>query len=802
MKKLLFWCLFSFGWMTMPHAQTFSEYQDPNINHINRLPMSAHFFAYENEELSLNGKKESSERFISLDGIWNFNWVENSDMRPTDFFKTTYNDKEWGKMPIPGMWELNGYGSPVYVNAKYVWCDDFKNNPPYVPVEKNHVGSYRREITIPQSWKGEQIIAHFGSVTSNLYLWVNGQFVGYSEDAKLSAEFDVTRYLKPGKNLFAMQVFRWSDGTYFECQDFFRLAGFARESYLKARPKQHINDIQVRTSLNQDYTDGELQVKLLLPKASRGCTVKAHLLSADNKTVGEARIQVKSTEEIMHFSVKEVDLWSAEKPVLYSLQVSLQDKKGTTREVIPLKVGFREVKIENAQLLVNGKAVLLKGANRHEMDPDGGYVVSHERMEQDIRIMKENNINAVRTCHYPDDPYWYDLCDKYGLYVIAEANVESHGMGYGKESLAKHSEFLKPHMERNIRNVKCQFNHPSVIIWSMGNEAGDGVNFRECYKWIKEYDSSRPIHYERSVDEVGTPNTDIMCPMYWGYEHCERYLHNNPRLPLIQCEYAHAMGNSMGGFKEYWDIIRREPHYQGGFIWDFVDQSLRKTGKDGVEIMGYGGDWDKEDPTDENFCNNGLISPDRIPNPHMNEVRYVHQSVWTELGEKKNEISIFNEHFFRTTQNYYLRWSVLHNGKAIRSGLVSEIEIAPQAKRIFTLPYTLEELPQKGELLLNVEYRLKDAEPLLEPDYCIAYQQIALRDWNGEPLLISNQNADRHHSMGEVSIDQTDEHQITISSPLMHIAFDKVSGWMTQYTVSGNDLMVEGEALRDRKSVV
>ena len=510
---------------------------------------------------------------------------------------------------------------------------------------------------VPASWKGKDIIAHFGSVTSNMYLWVNGKYVGYSEDSKLEAEFNLTPYLKAGqKNLIAFQIFRWCDGTYLEDQDFFRYSGVGRDCYLYARDKKRIEDIRVTPDLDANYQNGSLNIALNQKGSGK---VNLTLKDASGKEVATTQ----ATKGTATLEVENPHKWTAETPYLYTLYASLEG----SNEVIPVKVGFRKVELKNAQVLVHGQPILIKGANRHELDPDGGYVISKERMIQDIQVMKQFNLNAVRTCHYPDNNFWYELCDQYGIYVVAEANIESHGMGYGEETLAKREDYALAHMERNQRNVQRGFNHPSVIIWSLGNEAGYGPNFEAAYDWIKAEDPSRLVQYEQAGK---TGKTDIYCPMYLGYDRCEEYSKDEQyQKPLIQCEYAHAMGNSEGGFKEYWDIIRKYPKYQGGFIWDFVDQSVRWTGKNGKMIYAYGGDFNRFDASDLNFCDNGLISPDRVPNPHMYEVGYFYQNIWTNPADIKNgEISIFNEYFFRNLSAYYLEWQLLKNGKIMRSG--------------------------------------------------------------------------------------------------------------------------------------
>ena len=600
-------------------AQSFKEWQDPEINQVNRLPMHATFFAYGNEDIL--GAPKESYNYLSLNGNWKFNWVKNANERPIDFFKPGFNDAGWDSIPVPGNWELHGYGDPIYVNVGYPWRNDFKTNPPAVPEKNNHVGTYRRSVTIPKNWDGKQVIMHLGSVTSNVYVWVNGKFVGYSEDSKLEPEFDITPYLKKGNNEIALQVFRWCDGTYLEDQDFFRLSGIARDSYLYSRNKSEgIDDIRLTPDLDSDYKDATLTIDLTL----RGNPTLDFELRDPNGFKVPFTEASRSKNQVV-LNIENPQKWSAETPNLYYLLITAT-KNGKLIEKIPLTVGFRKVEIKDAQLLVNGQPILIKGVDRHELDPDGGYVVSRDRMAQDLKIMKENNINAIRTSHYPDDPYLYELADRYGFYIVAEANLESHGMGYGKSSLANAENYKKAHLERNERNVARNFNHPSIIVWSLGNEAGDGPNFDAAYDLVKKLDPSRPVQYERA----GTGrNTDIYCPMYVSQAHAAQYAkHPNATKPLIQCEYAHAMGNSGGGFKEYWDTIRAYPKYQGGFIWDFVDQSLRKTDENGVTIYGYGGDWNAHDASDNNFCDNGLISPDRKLHPHMLDAAYHMQSMW------------------------------------------------------------------------------------------------------------------------------------------------------------------------------
>ena len=768
-------------------AQTFKEWQDPQVNEINRAPMHSTFFAYEDLESASVSVKEKSANYMTLNGTWKFFWVANADERPTDFYRIGYNDKGWDDMQVPAVWELNGYGDPIYVNVGYAWRNQYKNNPPYVPVEKNHVGSYRKEIIVPADWKGKDIIAHFGSVTSNMYLWINGKFVGYSEDSKLEAEFDVTKYLKPGEeNLIAFQVFRWCDGTYLEDQDFFRYSGVGRDCYLYARNKNRIDDIRITPDLDSNYKDGKLDVELKLKGNNK---VKLELLDACGNVVAEKEVKGSgnvNTDLQLENPVK----WTAETPYLYTLRASVS-KGSVITEVVPVNVGFRKIEIKNAQILVNGQPVLFKGANRHEMDPDGGYVVSLERMLQDIQIMKKFNINAVRTCHYPDDAYWYELCDKYGIYMVAEANIESHGMGYGENTLAKNKKYAKAHMERNIRNVQRNFNHPSIIFWSLGNEAGYGPNFEAAYDWIKAEDPSRAVQYEQAGK---TGKTDIFCPMYYRYKGCEEYSKDaNSEKPLIQCEYAHAMGNSEGGFKEYWDLVRKYPKYQGGFIWDFVDQSCRWTGENGKMIYAYGGDFNRFDASDNNFCDNGLISPDRVPNPHMYEVGYFYQNIWTTPADlSKGELNIYNENFFTDLSSYRMEWQLLKDGKIVRSGILDNLKVEPQ--QIAKVKLDLGETDNTGEWLLNVSYVQKITEHLLPAGHVVARNQIVVRPYEAPEMQIANV-AQSNIKVSQPVVNDENSNCLEISGESFNILFNKSNGFMDYYEVNGTAMIKEGAQL-------
>ena len=783
-RQLLTCCLAMCSLATMAQHD---EWKNPEINAVNRAPMHTNYFAYSSSEEAAKADKENSSNFMTLNGIWKFNWVKNADARPTDFYRTDYNDKGWGQMKVPGVWEMNGYGDPIYVNVGYAWRSQYKNNPPYVPIENNHVGSYRKEIIIPAEWSGKEIFAHFGSVTSNMYLWVNGKYVGYSEDSKLEAEFNLTKYLKPGKNLIAFQVFRWCDGTYLEDQDFFRYSGVGRNCYLYSRNKKYIQDIRVTPDLDSNYTNGTLNVALNLNGSG---TVELNLTDPAGKSVATAQVNGNGQKSVV-MDVSNPEKWTAETPNLYTLTATLKNGSNTL-EVIPVKVGFRKIELKGGQILVNGQPVLFKGADRHEMDPDGGYVVSRERMLQDILRMKQLNINAVRTCHYPDDNLWYDLCDQYGIYVVAEANIESHGMGYGKETLAKNPSYKKAHMERNQRNVQRGYNHPSIIFWSLGNEAGYGPNFEQCYTWIKNEDKTRAGQYE----QAGTNEfTDIFCPMYYYYDACKKYSEGNIDKPLIQCEYAHAMGNSQGGFKEYWDLIRKYPKYQGGFIWDFVDQSNHWKNKDGIDIYGYGGDFNKYDASDNNFNDNGLISPDRRPNPHAHEVGYFYQSIWTTPGDlSKGEIKVYNENFFRDLSAYYMEWQLLANGEVMQTGVVQDLNVAPQQTATLKLNLNTEKICPCKELLLNVTYKLKAAETLMPAGSTVAYDQLTIRPYTAKALELKNQKASNLDIVVPV-IKDNDHNYLIVEGENFIIEFNKHNGYLSRYEADGMQLLNPGAQL-------
>ena len=791
---------------------TFTEWHDLQVNEINRLPLHTLHFAYDPNDFPGTGAeyldKKKSMNYLSLDGTWKFNWVANADERPTDFYKTDLDDSKWKNIQMPGNWEMLGYGQPEYVNVGFAWRGHFNQQPPAVPTKDNHVGSYRREINIPANWDGKRVIAHFGSVTSNIYLYVNGQFAGYAEDSKVAAEFDITPFLKKGKNLIAFQSFRWCDGSWCEDQDFWRLSGPARENYLYARSKEHrLLDVRVETELKNNYKDGALNITAKL----QGNTLayfglydpdgkEVIVTGTDNVRNGVAKYQLR---------VKNVRKWSAETPNLYTLVVSPIQNGGmySPYEIIQVKVGFRKVEIKNKQLLVNGQPVLLKGANRHEMDPDEGYNVSEKRMIQDIMMMKRLNINAVRTCHYPDDPRWYDLCDKYGLYVVAEANQESHGFQYGDDAAAKKPEFAKQIMERNQHNVSMFYNHPSIITWSMGNETVMGDNFIQAYKWIKSQDKTRPVQYEQARRGEGT---DIFCPMYYPVSACEKYAKDpNSPMPLIQCEYNHTMGNSGGNLGDYWDLVRKYPIFQGGFDWDFVDQALHRNIVKPMSILPYkmnneelrkieytyGGDYNKYDPSDNNFNCNGIIGPDRQLNPHAYEVAYQYQNIWAKMvSAEAGQVSVYNENFFRDLSNYALAWSLEEDGVETQNGTIADLDVPAQQTRTFTIPYDRSKITGK-EVFLNIDFRLKNAEPLLTAGQVVAYAQLPVVTKQACEGDCSKMLAEGHGKK-KMKLAAKKDNVIAVTTPNLTFKLDRTTGLISEYAYNGKSMLGEGGTLK------
>ena len=791
---------------------TFTEWHDLQVNEINRLPLHTMHFAYDPNDFPGTGAeyldKKKSMNYLSLEGTWKFNWVANADERPTDFYKTDLDDSKWNNIQMPGNWEMLGYGQPEYVNVGFAWRGHFDQQPPAVPTKDNHVGSYRREINIPSNWDGKRVIAHFGSVTSNIYLYVNGKFAGYAEDSKVAAEFDITPFLKKGKNLIAFQTFRWCDGSWCEDQDFWRLSGPARENYLYARSKDHrLLDVRVETDLKNNYKDGYLNITA---KVQGNTLAYFGLYDPDGKEViVTGTDNVKNGVAKYQLRVKNVRKWSAETPNLYTLVVSPIQNGGMylPYEIVQVKVGFRKVEIKNKQFLVNGQPVLLKGANRHEIDPDEGYNLSEQRMIQDIMMMKRMNINAVRTCHYPDDPRWYDLCDKYGLYVVAEANQESHGFQYGDDAAAKKPEFAKQIMERNQHNVSMFYNHPSIVTWSMGNETVMGDNFLQAYKWIKSQDKTRPVQYEQARRGEGT---DIFCPMYYPVAASEKYAKDpNSPMPLIQCEYNHTMGNSGGNLSDYWNLIRKYPILQGGFDWDFVDQALHRNIVKPMSILPYkmnneelrkieycyGGDYNKYDPSDNNFNCNGIIGPDRQMNPHAYEVAYQYQNIWAKMvNAETGEVSVHNENFFRDLSNYALAWSLEEDGVETQNGTIADLDVPAQQTKNFTIPYDKSKIKGK-EVFLNIDFRLKEAEPLLTAGQVMAYAQLPVvtkQACSGDCSKMLAQG----HGKKKMKLAAKKNNVVAVTTPNLTFKIDRSTGLISEYAYNGKSLLGEGGTLK------
>ena len=696
-----------------------NDWEDRTILQVNRLPARASF-------------QSEPVREVSLNGTWKFRYFPTVREAGTGFPETGTDTREWGEITVPGNWEMQGYGYPFYVDVGYGFSLPGRKidpDPPHIPEENSPVGQYRRRFMVPSSWKGNQVVLQFGSVASAFHVWINGKQVGYSQDSKMTAEFDVTSLIRYGKpNDIAVQVYKFSDGYYLEDQDKWRLGGIQRDVKIFARPRFHIADFEVVTDLDRDYCDGELKVfiKLEGPRPHKDAEVRVSLLDRSENRILSMSGNAVSDSLSLGSKVPSPELWSAEKPNLYSLELELFDG-GRMIETVRTRIGFRKVEIAHSNLLVNGKAVYIKGVNRHEHDPYTGQCITEESMLRDIRMMKENNINAVRTSHYPNDPRWYELCDEYGLYVIDEANIESHGMGYDTDKcLANNPEWQEAFLDRTERMFERDKNHPCIIAWSLGNESGSGVNFAATYDWIHRRDrSGRPVHSE----DAGTDRyTDIFCPMYKSIDVLLRYALGRPYRPLILCEYEHSMGNSCGNLKDYWEIIERYPCLQGGFIWDWVDQGLAARTDDGVFYWAYGGDLAPEGtPSDANFCMNGLVTADRKPKPQLYEVKHVYQNITMELADYgKGLVRIRNKYHFTDLKDFLFRWDLEGNGHRIASGTVDGVGLAPQEEGIFQagLP-PIDEEPGTEYFLNLYAFQAKD-EGLLKAGTLIASDQVRL----------------------------------------------------------------------------
>ena len=731
-------------------AQQRPEWQSQYAVGLNKLNPHAYVWPYATAADVQKGAYEESPYYMSLNGKWKFHWVKNPDTRPKDFYKPSFYTGGWADINVPGNWERQGYGTAIYVNETYEFDDkmfNFKKNPPLVPSEENEVGSYRRTFTIPAGWEGRRVILCCEGVISFYYAWVNGKFLGYNQDSKTPAEWDITDKLKKGENTIALEVYRWSAGAYLECQDMWRLSGIERDVYLYSTPKQYIADYKVTSILEKNtYKDGVFELDVTVEGAAAGiATVAYELQNEAGKTVlnGSQPVKSRGLSNLITFDEKripDVEKWSAEHPNLYTLILELKDANGKVTEVTGTKVGFRTSEIKDGRFCINGVPVLVKGVNRHEHS-QLGRTVSKELMEEDIKLMKQHNINTVRNSHYPAHPYWYQLCDRYGLYMIDEANIESHGMGYGPASLAKDSTWLTAHMDRTHRMYERSKNHPAIVIWSLGNEAGNGINFERTYDWLKSVEKNRPVQYERAEENY---NTDIYCRMYRSVDVIKEYVaRKDIYRPFILCEYLHAMGNSCGGMKEYWDVFENEPMAQGGCIWDWVDQSFREVDQDGNWYWTYGGDYGPKDvPSFGNFCCNGLVNAVREPHPHLLEVKKIYQNIKSTLVDKKNlTIRVKNWFDFSDLNEYLLHWSVTGDDGTIVAEGSKEVTCAPHAVVDITLGAV--KLPKTlREAYLNLSWTRVKATPLVTSDWEVAYDQFVLpvskNSWSGKPAKAGN----------------------------------------------------------------
>jgi len=774
-------------------------WQNEKINEDNREPMHAAYYVFENEALATKNEWRQSKNYLDINGAWKFKYVDNPATLPKDFEKNNFDDRSWDNFRIPASWDVNGYGYPVYVNTTYDFDYLMAPNPPFVPTKYNPTGVYRREITIDKSWEGKDIFLHIGTAKSNLTVWVNGVYVGYGEDGKLPSEFNLNKYVKTGKNSIVLQVMKWNDGSYLECQDMWRMSGITRDSYLIARNKVHLKDYEIIPDLDASYVNGTLKIVTEFSNLNvkDGNTLEVQLKEGD-KIITSKVISALSEKQTLDFAVNNPKKWSAEIPNLYQVSFLLKDKKGTIIEVINQNVGFRKVEIKGGQLLVNGKAIYIKGVNRHEVDPITGQTISRERMEEDIKLMKEFNINAVRMSHYPNDEYFYELCDKYGIYVVDEANIESHGMGYDiTKTLGNKPDWELAHIQRMQRMVERDKNHTSVIIWSMGNEAGNGYNFYRGYLWIKNRDKSRPIQYERATagawdgkDLKFEWDSDIIDPMYSSPNKMEEYIlaNPNPSRPYIQCEYAHAMGNSMGNFKDYWDVIRKYPNFQGGFIWDMIDQSVYKKLENGTTILAYGGDFGPKDvKSDNNFVNNGVFTVDRKPNPHAFEVKKVQQNILTSWENQETAtIKVYNEFSFKDLSNVTLHWKLILDGVTEATGIIDYLAVEATQSKTYTLPIKLGD-KKFQEAFIDVSYQLKQEEPFLTKGFEIATEQLA---YNG-----TWKNDIKIEGSGKIAVEKK-ANSTVFKSDKAEITFDKKTGFISGYTFNNELVLKDGYQLR------
>lgn len=756
-------------------------WEDPSVYQINKEGAHAHFIPFETVEQAKTENKWESTLIQSLNGTWQFHLAQNPSERPHWFFKNDFDTRKWEKIEVPANWEIVGFDYPIYTNVKYPHA----KTPPTIQKHYNPVGSYKRVFEIPANWEEKDVIIHFGAVSSCMNIWVNETYVGYSEDSKTPAEFNITKYLKAGKNTLAVEIFRWSDASYLEDQDFWRLSGITRDVYLVARNQQQIQNYKVIADLDESYTNGlfQLNIDVLNLGENAKSTVVEAILSDNGKTVQEFSkdLTLGKTSVVFDALIPQVKQWSAEIPNLYELIITVKNE-GEIIEVIKQDVGFRSIEIKNATLLLNGKYVYMKGADLHEHNDKTGHVQNKETMLLDIKTMKEHNLNAVRTSHYPQPELWYELCNKYGLYIIDEANIESHGMGYGKESLAKNPDWKAAHLYRTRNMFERDKNQPCIVTWSLGNEAGNGINFQATYDYLKSVDQTRPVQYEQAH---GGANTDINCPMYMRIEGMIKFAEEKADKPLIQCEYAHAMGNSVGNLQDYWDVIEKYPVLQGGFIWDWVDQGLLTTNEAGEEYWAYGGDFGPDTvPSDGNFCNNGLVNPDRAVKPHLLEVKKVYQNIgFSAVDLKAGIISIKNKHSFLNLSEFDFIWEIIGDGIVIDNGKLADLNLAAGETQNVTIDFTIE--PEAGvEYFLTLKAKLKNKLSLVEAGTEMAAEQFKLPVFKA----VSQTNTTNFAALKL----EENETSATISGDGFSIAFDKKGGLISSFKKGETELISSG----------
>ncbi len=766
-------------------------WENPEVFNIGQEMPHATFLPYPDATFLWQNVKENPPWYKSLNGIWKFKYVDAPDTRPKGFYQNSYDTSFWGDIKVPANWELEGYGIPIYVNDRY----PFPKNPPYIPHDNNPVGSYKKTFIIPDEWEGRQIYIHFGSVKSAAHFWINGEWLGYNQDSMTPIEFDITKYLKKGENTISVEVYRWCDGSYLECQDFWRLSGIQREVYLFSRNQIHIRDFFAKGNLTSDYVDGLLDLNISLQNTTQqqwNGTIRCELYTAAKELLFSKDIACKIASKNASFSIQEqlknLLKWTAETPNLYRLSLTLLDQDNTMLEVVGCNVGFRKVEIKNAQLLINGKAITVRGVNRHEHDEVTGRMITEESMILDIKLMKQYNINAVRNSHYPNDARWYELCDAYGLYVVDEANIETHGMGSNYSTPYDESvhpcnlpEWKAAHLDRVYRMFERTKNHPSVIIWSLGNEAGNGPNFKAAYQWVKSKDNTRPVQFEQAGEEE---NTDIVCPMYPSIEQIEAYATKNPKRPYIMCEYAHAMGNSVGNLIDYWDLINTYPVLQGGFIWDWVDQGIAAYTEDGEKYWKFGGDFGPPDtPSDGNFCINGLLFPDRTPHPAIWEVKKCYQPInFKAVNLEKGVIEISNDFDFILLSNFEINWKIWSKGTIVKKGYLQNPHIPAGTSKQFQFDFKVDFEPNAPYFLNFAAIYQGRNDKSIPFGHEVAKEQFLLHDTDTE---IEEEILNREFSMIESSA------SYLISGNDFEVSINTLTGLLTSYKYLKTECIIE-----------